>query len=82
MELIQAVSDYACGLALSYGGAMSGEHGDGWRSAYNPKLFGPELYAAMQAVKAAFDPDNLMNLGKIVDLACRKPALRPGLRHN
>ncbi len=24
MELIQAVSDYACGLALSYGGAMSG----------------------------------------------------------
>ena len=79
MELIQAVSDYACGLALSYGGAMSGEHGDGLaRSAYNPKLFGLELYAAMQEVKAAFDPDNLMNPGKIVNPPSPAESLRFG----
>ena len=47
---------------------MSGEHGDGLaRSVYNLKLFGPKLYSAMREVKAAFDPENVMNPGKIVD---------------
>ena len=68
VELMQALGDYACDLALEYGGAMSGEHGDGFaRSSHNPKLFGPKLYATLQAVKRTFDPDNLLNPGKIVD---------------
>ncbi|MCB0129261.1 MAG: 4Fe-4S dicluster domain-containing protein, partial [Caldilineaceae bacterium] len=51
-----------------YGGIMSGEHGDGLaRSALNPRIFGPELYRAMQEVKQAFDPAGIMNPGKIVN---------------
>src|SRR5690606_33578376 len=47
---------------------MSGEHGDGLaRSFLNEKLFGPRLYQAFKQVKAAFDPANLMNPGKVVD---------------
>jgi FAD/FMN-containing dehydrogenase/Fe-S oxidoreductase len=60
----QAVSD----LVLSFGGAMSGEHGDGLaRSCYNEKLFGPILYRAFRQLKAAFDPQGLLNPGKKVD---------------
>ena len=44
-----------------------GEHGDGYaRSALNPRLFGPTLYGALQQVKRTFDPDGLMNPGKVV----------------
>ncbi len=71
------LSDYACDLAVQYGGAMSGEHGDGLsRSAHNPKLFGPRLYATLQEVKRTFDPENLLNPGKIVDA----PPLTENLR--
>lgn len=68
VELMHVLGDYACDLAVQYSGAMSGEHGDGLaRSALNPKLFGPQLYATLQEVKRAFDPGNLLNPGKIVD---------------
>jgi FAD/FMN-containing dehydrogenase/Fe-S oxidoreductase len=68
VELLQILGDYACELAGAFGGAMSGEHGDGLaRSTYNEQLFGPALYGALKSVKAAFDPDNLLNPGKIVN---------------
>ena len=77
VELLQVLGNYASDLAVEYGGAMSGEHGDGLaRSAHNRKLFGPTLYAALQEVKRTFDPDNLMNPGKIVDA----PPLTENLR--
>jgi FAD/FMN-containing dehydrogenase/Fe-S oxidoreductase len=54
-------------LLLEYGGSLSGEHGDGLaRSEWNEKMFGPRLYRAFQRVKAAFDPNQLLNPGKIV----------------
>jgi FAD/FMN-containing dehydrogenase/Fe-S oxidoreductase len=54
-------------LVAEFGGAMSGEHGDGLaRSGWNAKLFGPEVYGCFEAVKQAFDPHNLMNPGKVV----------------
>lgn len=78
VELMQILGDYACDLAVKYSGAMSGEHGDGLaRSALNPKLFGPELYAALQEVKRTFDPENLLNPGKIVNA----PPLTENLRY-
>jgi FAD/FMN-containing dehydrogenase/Fe-S oxidoreductase len=62
-EIAREVSD----LVVEYGGAMSGEHGDGLaRSLWNKKLFGPEVYAAFEAVKRAFDPTDRMNPGKVV----------------
>jgi FAD/FMN-containing dehydrogenase/Fe-S oxidoreductase len=79
VELLHAVGDYACELAVGYGGAMSGEHGDGLaRSELNPRIFGPDLYRALQEVKGAFDPDGRMNPGKIVDAPPRENNLRYG----
>ncbi|MBI4443477.1 MAG: FAD-binding protein, partial [Acidobacteria bacterium] len=63
-SIAEAVSD----LVLEFGGALSGEHGDGLsRSSFNQKMFGPELYEAFRQLKRAFDPEALMNPGKIVD---------------
>ncbi|MEK6709768.1 MAG: FAD-linked oxidase C-terminal domain-containing protein [Nitrospinota bacterium] len=66
-------------LVLEYGGAMSGEHGDGLaRGEWVPKFFGPELYEAFRQVKRAFDPSNQMNPGKIVDAPSFTENLRYG----
>ncbi|MGL5096120.1 MAG: FAD-binding and (Fe-S)-binding domain-containing protein, partial [Planctomycetia bacterium] len=63
-----SIAQEVAALVLEFGGSMSGEHGDGLcRSAFNPQLFGPTVYGAFVTVKRAFDPDGLMNPGKIVD---------------
>jgi FAD/FMN-containing dehydrogenase/Fe-S oxidoreductase len=55
-------------LVKDMGGALSGEHGDGLtRSWLNEKMFGPKVYQLFKGLKKAFDPDNLMNPGKIVN---------------
>jgi FAD/FMN-containing dehydrogenase/Fe-S oxidoreductase len=65
---MRALSEGVRDLALEYGGSVSGEHGDGLlRSEHNERVFGPELYAAFRTIKRAFDPDGLLNPGKIVD---------------
>ncbi|MFO0946984.1 MAG: FAD-linked oxidase C-terminal domain-containing protein [Planctomycetota bacterium] len=54
-------------LVREFGGALSGEHGDGIaRSVFNRRMFGHEIYEAFCTIKNAFDPRNLMNPGKIV----------------
>ena len=61
------VSD-AADLVVRHGGSISGEHGDGKsRSALLPKMFGPELMSAFAAFKSAWDPDNKLNPGNIVN---------------
>ena len=58
----------AADLVLSFGGSLSGEHGDGQsRAALLPRMFGPELMAAFRDFKTLWDPDNRMNPGKLVD---------------
>jgi len=60
--------DRAADVVLSFGGSLSGEHGDGQsRAALLPKMFGPELMQAFREFKFLFDPDNRMNPGKLVD---------------
>jgi FAD/FMN-containing dehydrogenase/Fe-S oxidoreductase len=60
--------DRAADLVLSFGGSLSGEHGDGQaRAALLPKMFGPELIRAFQEFKAIWDPANRMNPGKLSD---------------
>ena len=59
-EFLEAASD----LVASYGGSMSGEHGDGRaRSAYLPKMYSPAVLDLFAAVKHLFDPDGLLNPG-------------------
>jgi FAD/FMN-containing dehydrogenase/Fe-S oxidoreductase len=58
----------AADLVVSYGGSISGEHGDGQaRGELLPKMFGPELVQAFREFKAAWDPEWKMNPGKLIE---------------
>jgi FAD/FMN-containing dehydrogenase/Fe-S oxidoreductase len=60
--------DDAADLVVSYGGSLSGEHGDGQsRAELLEKMFGGELVGAFREFKAIWDPDNRMNPHKVVD---------------
>ncbi len=66
--LIERISKEVCDLVIEFHGAMSGEHGDGLARSYlNERLFGERIYAAFKQIKAAFDPLNILNPGKVVD---------------
>jgi FAD/FMN-containing dehydrogenase/Fe-S oxidoreductase len=74
----QAIADDIADLVLEFGGALSGEHGDGMvRGAFTEKMFGPALYEAFREVKRTFDPSGVFNPGKIVDT----PPLMANLRY-
>lgn len=54
-------------LALALGGALSGEHGIGLsKRDFMAGAFDPATLATMRAVKAAFDPDGILNPGKLL----------------
>src|SRR6266581_1275918 len=58
----------AAQLVGTYGGSMSGEHGDGRaRSELLPAMYSAEAIEVMAAVKAIFDPGNTLNPGVLVD---------------
>ncbi len=74
----EAIANDIADLVLEFGGALSGEHGDGLvRGAFTEKMFGPVLYQAFRGVKRAFDASGLFNPGKIVDT----PPLTANLRY-
>jgi FAD/FMN-containing dehydrogenase len=57
----------AADLVASYGGSLSGEHGDGQtRGELLPRMFGATIMQAFGELKAIFDPDDRMNPGKVV----------------
>lgn len=79
IERYKAFTDDAADLVLSYGGSLSGEHGDGQsRADLLPKMYGPELVQAFREFKRLWDPDNRMNPGKLVDPYPRDANLRLG----
>ena len=58
----------AAQLVARYGGSLSGEHGDGRaRSELLSAMYSPAALEAFGQVKAAFDPENLLNPGVLVD---------------
>jgi FAD/FMN-containing dehydrogenase/Fe-S oxidoreductase len=68
VQRFQAIAEDVADLVLKYHGALSGEHGDGLvRSPFQEKMFGPTLYAAFRELKRTFDPQGILNPGKIVD---------------
>jgi glycolate oxidase len=60
------------------GGTISGEHGVGAkRAAYLPLVLDPAVIALQRRIKAAFDPHNILNPGKIFP-----PAAEPSADHD
>ncbi|MGL6252617.1 MAG: FAD-binding and (Fe-S)-binding domain-containing protein, partial [Billgrantia desiderata] len=65
---MREIAEEASALVRQYKGAYSGEHGDGLcRGEWVAWQFGETLNDAFRAIKGAFDPQNLLNPGKIVD---------------
>jgi FAD/FMN-containing dehydrogenase/Fe-S oxidoreductase len=74
---MRAVAEAIKDLVAEYGGVNSSEHGDGLaRSEFNREIFGDRLYEVMREAKRIFDPDNVMNPGKIVDASAMTENLR------
>jgi FAD/FMN-containing dehydrogenase/Fe-S oxidoreductase len=69
----------AADLVASYGGSLSGEHGDGQtRGELLPRMFGDEVVELFEQVKTLFDPGDKMNPGKVVHPAPLDSHLRLG----
>jgi len=65
---MRAIAEEAFAMVREYKGSHSGEHGDGIvRSEFHEAMFGPRIVADFREVKQRFDPDNLLNPGRIVD---------------
>jgi Fe-S oxidoreductase len=79
IQRMNSIADEISDLVLEFGGALSGEHGDGIvRGAWADKMFGPDLVQHFRDVKGAFDPNGVMNPGKIFDTPDIKDNLRYG----
>ena len=68
IERFKNISNETFKLVKEYGGSWSGEHGDGLvRSFYLKRYFGDQIYNALKEIKELFDPQYLMNPGKIIE---------------
>ncbi|MCH7813618.1 MAG: FAD-binding protein, partial [Planctomycetes bacterium] len=82
VERLVRIGDRISSLALDYGGTMTGEHGDGIvRSAWLAKMYGPKIVEAFGRIKRTFDPQGILNPGKIVDPLPIGENLRYGERY-
>ena len=64
---MRSIAEQCHELVRTFGGAHSGEHGDGLvRSEFLEPMLGPEMVRAFERVKDAFDPGGVLNPGKIV----------------
>ena len=83
IENYRKFMDEATDLVLSFGGSLSGEHGDGQsRAQFLPRMFGDELVQAFREFKYAWDPEGKMNPGKVVDPYRVDQNLRLGTDYN
>ncbi|NUB93456.1 FAD-binding protein [Haloterrigena sp. SYSU A121-1] len=82
VQAMQSISEDVTDLVVEHHGSFSGEHGDGLaRTAFNPKMYGEDLWAAFQEVKSVFDPDWRMNPGKVVYTDENPTDMRENLRY-
>jgi FAD/FMN-containing dehydrogenase/Fe-S oxidoreductase len=64
----RAFLEDAADLVVSYGGSLSGEHGDGRaRSELLARMYSPAAISLFRQIKGVFDPGNLLNPGNLVD---------------
>jgi len=78
LEQVRAIADEITALVVEFNGTISSEHGDGRaRSPFLERMYGPTLMEAFRRLKRAFDPENRMNPGNIVD----SPGILENLRY-
>ena len=79
LHQVESAGEEMLRAVVEFGGALSGEHGIGLeKSAFMPWVFSPDDLDAMHQVKDAFDPDGIMNPGKIFPDPDRQQARLPG----
>lgn len=77
VDKMERIAKQAFQWVMEYGGSWSGEHGDGQvRGQFLPQMFGDQVYRAFEQVKRLFDPENLMNPGKVIAAQTLKDNLR------
>lgn len=79
VRTMRDIAEASADLVVEFGGSLSGEHGDGLaRSEFLERMFGPDVTRLFKQVKQSFDPEGIMNPGKIVDPEAMDTHLRYG----
>lgn len=77
IDHMKEISDRCFDLVVKYGGAFSGEHGDGRnRSPKLKEFYGEAIYECFRNVKKLFDPTGMLNPNIIVDAEDMRKHLR------
>lgn len=82
VELFRTIGKEVALLVKKYRGSISGEHGDGrLRGEFIPLVIGDHNYDLLKQIKNCWDPDNILNPGKITGTRAMNTSLRyvPGL---
>ena len=67
-KLLRIIAEETARIVKKYRGSMSGEHGDGrLRGEFIPLIIGQQNFELNMRIKKVFDPDNILNPGKIVN---------------
>jgi Fe-S oxidoreductase/FAD/FMN-containing dehydrogenase len=83
IEKYKKFTEEAARLVVSYGGSLSGEHGDGQsRGSLLEIMYGEEIMKAFHEFKTIWDPQWLMNPGKVIDSYGQLADLRLGPSYN
>ncbi|MFO8235884.1 MAG: FAD-linked oxidase C-terminal domain-containing protein [Bacteroidales bacterium] len=78
VKLFKTIGTEIAYLVKKYKGSMSGEHGDGRvRSGFIPIVLGQKNYKVIQDIKNTWDPNHILNPGKITNA----PAMTNNLRY-
>jgi FAD/FMN-containing dehydrogenase/Fe-S oxidoreductase len=82
LRTYRAFVERAADLCVSFGGSISGEHGDGQsRGELLARMYGPELMEGFRRFKAVWDPRGRMNPGKVIDAFPIDTNIRYGPRY-
>jgi FAD/FMN-containing dehydrogenase/Fe-S oxidoreductase len=77
VELFRTIAYETALLVKKYRGSLSGEHGDGrLRGEFIPLILGQHNYLLLKKVKNCWDPENILNPGKITDTPAMNDLLR------
>ncbi len=82
VELFRTIGLETAHLVKKYNGSLSGEHGDGrLRGEFIPIMLGEHNYKLLKEIKKCWDPECILNPGKITDTPLMNSSLRyiPGL---